>query len=831
MTRLSRTVSACAAAVLLSLGITSLASAAGRCGAHPWCDTSLSPDTRAGLLLAALTDDEKISLLAGDDLFGGGFGGGGATHTGTSNGVSRVDLPTTYYSDGPVAPRQGPATAMPIPMALAATFDPELARRHGATIADEARSKGNDVVFAPTVNVMRTPLGGRTFEAYGEDPWLVTRTAVAWIQGAQSQGVIANVKHFAANNQEGSSPAANLNAPGQPLGPPPAQGNRMTQNSVVDERTLREIYLPQFEAAVKEANVGSVMCSYNRLNGQYACENKHLLSDILEREWGFKGYVIADYGAAHNTDASLNNGLDFEPWPGFAYSPPPVRAMLAAGRASMRDVDGHIRRILRTLFAYGFFDRDAYKNDDAQIDKPAHAGTAQTIEESAITLLENRGALPLDQSRLKTVAVIGKDADAFKSGGGSGAVTPFAFTSIRKALQDRLGSGATVTYDDGSDPAAAAAHAKAADVAIVVAGDYQSEGADRQCLTLECPNYAGDQDGLITSVAAAQPNTVVVLDTGGPVLTPWRDKVKALVEAWYGGQEIGPAVTRVLFGDVDPSGRLPVTFPQDESQLPTAGDPEKYPGVAEEVKYKEGVLVGYRWYDAKGLTPAYPFGYGLSYTSFALRNLTLQPGGSANARATVAFDVTNTGSRAGTAVPQLYVSLPAPRPDVVQPPRQLKGYAKVALAPGETRRITLPLNDRAFSYWDEAAGDWAMAHGCYGVAVGQSSRDLPLTGTFSMGGRSCGNAAVAAAGAASKRACTSRRSILLSLSKRIRRASVRVSAGRAKVLRRHGRIVVRIDLRGRPAQTVQVQIRGRDRHGRLVRQTRTFRTCAGGAAR
>jgi beta-glucosidase len=821
-----RIIVACAATALLGMGVAATASAAGRCGEHPWCDTSLSPDARAGLLLGALTDDEKISLLAGDELFGGGFGDSGNTHTGTSNGVSRVDLPTTYYSDGPVAPRQGPATAMPVPMALAATFDPELARRHGATIADEAKAKGNDVVFAPTVNVMRTPLGGRTFEAYGEDPWLVTRTAVAWIEGAQAQGVIANVKHFAANNQEGASPAANANAPGQPLGPPPAQGNRMTQNSVVDERTLREIYLPQFEAAVKEAKVGSVMCSYNRLNGQYACENQHLLSDILEREWGFKGYVLADYGAAHNTDAALNNGLDFEPWPGFVYSPPPVKAMLAAGRASMRDVDGHIRRILRTMFAFGFFDRNAYKNDDAQIDRPAHAVTAQGIEESAITLLENRGALPLDQSKLKTVAVIGKDADAFKSGGGSGAVTPFAFTSIRKALQDRLGTGATVTYDDGSDPAAAAAHAKAADVAIVVAGDYQSEGADRQCLTLECPNYAGDQDGLITTVAAAQPNTVVVLDTGGPVLTPWRDRVKALVESWYGGQEIGPAVTRVLFGDVDPSGRLPVTFPQDESQLPTAGDPEKYPGFAEDVKYKEGVLVGYRWYDAKGLTPAYPFGYGLSYTSFALTNLTLQPGGPGAARATAAFDVTNTGSRPGAAVPQLYLSLPAPGPGVVQPPRQLKGYTKVALQPGQTTRVTLPLADRAFAYWDSNADGWATAPGCYGVAVGQSSRDLPLTGTLAIGGATCGGAAVALAGAGSPRACTSRRSIELVLPKRIRHASVRPSAGRAKVLRRRGRLVVRIDLRGMPAQTVRVAVRGRDRRGRLVRQTHTFRTCA-----
>jgi len=300
------------ALVALGLATAAPAQAAGRCGSHPWCDTSLSPDERAGLLLGALTQDEKISLLGGDDLFGGA--GAADQHTGTSDGVSRVDLPPIYFSDGPVGVRQGSATALPIPMALAATFDPQLAFSHGSVIAGEAKSKGNDVVFAPTVNVMRTPLGGRTFEAYGEDPFLVSRLTVGWIDGAQAQGVIANVKHFAANNQEGDAgPVADLSGPGQPLGPPPLEGNRLVVNAQVDERTLHEVYFPQFEAAVKEAHVASVMCSYNRLNGQYACENEHLLHDVLEKSWGFKGFVVADYGAAHNTIASLNNGLDVEP--------------------------------------------------------------------------------------------------------------------------------------------------------------------------------------------------------------------------------------------------------------------------------------------------------------------------------------------------------------------------------------------------------------------------------------------------------------------------------------------------------------------------------------
>jgi beta-glucosidase len=704
------------ACALLALGLTMTAApahAAGRCGTHPWCNISLSADERAGLLLNALTPDERISLLAGDDLFGGV--GGAETHTGTSDGVPRVQLPTMYLTDGPVGVRQGSATAMPTPMALAATFDPQLGSAYGGVIGNEARDKGNDVVFAPTVNVMRTPLGGRTFEAYGEDPFLVARMTVGWINGAQAQGVIANVKHFAANNQEGyAGPIADLSGPGQPLGPPAIQGNRLTENSEVDERTLREVYLPQFEAAVKDAHVGSVMCSYNRLNGQYACENEHLLHDVLGG-WGFKGFVIADYGAAHNTIASLNNGLDFEPWPGFAYSPTAVKAALASGQASMDEVDTHVRNVLRTLFAYGFFDRAAYRNDDSQIDKQAHAQTAQRVEESAVTLLENRGVLPLDPLKVKSVALIGKDADGFKTGGGSGNVTPFSFTTPRQALEQR---GVKVSYDDGSDSARAAALAKSSDVTILFASDYETEGTDRRCLTLECPNQ-GDQDGLIEQVAAANPKTIVVLETGGPVLTPWRDKIGALLEAWYPGEQGGTAIARVLFGDTDPAGRLPVTFPQQEGDIPTAGDPEKYPGVAENVKYKEGVLVGYRWYDANNITPAFPFGYGLSYTSFDYRNLRVTP-------TSVSFDVKNVGTRAGSDVPQLYLGLPA-QPGVVEPPKMLKGFQRVTLAPGQTQHVTLPVTARALSYWNVAASDWRVAPGCVSVMVGHSSRDIQLT--------------------------------------------------------------------------------------------------------
>ncbi|HEY7454078.1 MAG TPA: glycoside hydrolase family 3 C-terminal domain-containing protein [Thermoleophilaceae bacterium] len=728
----------CFAAVLAAavvLVVPAGVSAAGRCGDHPWCDTSLSPDQRAQLLLAALTPAERIGLLGGDERTG--VQGREHAHTGTSDGIARVGLPPTYYSDGPVGPRQGPVTALPIPMALAATFDPRLARAHGAVVANEAKLKGNDVVFAPTVNIMRTPLNGRTFEGYGEDPYLVSRLAVGWIRGAQAQGVIANVKHFAANNQEGYlGPAANESRPGQPVGPPPVEGNRMLQNSVVDERTLREMYLPQFEAAVREAKVGSVMCSYNRLNGPYACENRRLLIDILRGEWGFRGYVLADYGAVHDTAASLNEGLDFEPWPGVLYGPLNVQLALTTAQATQQQVDEHVRRILRTAFAYGFFDRAAFVDDTAQIDQAAHARTARRIEQSAATLLVNRRRmLPLRPRRLKSIAVIGRDAAEFKSGGGSGAVTPFAFHSPFDAIAARAGRRVRTRYDDGTDAERAAALAKGSTVAIVFAGDYQTEGVDRYCLTLECPDFHGDQDALIERIAAANPRTIVVLETGGPVLTPWRGKVRALLEAWYPGQEAGPALARVLFGDVDPGGRLPVTFPRSEADLPTAGDPEKYPGVAEQVHYKEGVFVGYRWYDQRRLRPAFPFGFGRSYTRFAFRGLRVRRTGRHSAR--VSAVVVNRGRRRGTAVPQLYLGLPSPSGAVRQPPRQLRGVRKLSLRRGARRRVTFRVGSRALSYWDVTAGRWRVARGCYRVMVGSSSRALPLRGRFGIG-RRCG---------------------------------------------------------------------------------------------
>ncbi len=790
---------ALALAALLAVLLPAGAVAAGRCGDHPWCDTSLSADQRAGLLLAQMTLDEKLELMGGDDSTGVLNPPFGQPHTGTSNGIPRLGIPTTYFSDGPVGSRQGKATPLPSAIGLAASFDPALARRHGAVIGNEAKLKGNDFVFAPTVNIMRTPLGGRTFEGYGEDPFLTSRIAVGWLGGLQGEGVVGNVKHYAANNQEGSR-----TQPGS---------NRFVVDARVDERTLREIYLPAFEAAVKEADVGTVMAAYNALNGSPATENRHLLLDVLKGDWGFKGFVLTDYEAQRSTVNAANNGLELELPQAQYFRPELLRAAIAARQIGEDVIDEHLRRILRTYFAYGLMDRDAHPNDDALIDKAAHDRETAAIEEGSIVLLRNEGSLlPVDPATVRSIAVIGPDGERYRSGGGSSNISPFTPPTTPCAGLRARGeaAGIAVTCETSPDAGAATAAAKAADLAVVVASDNQTEFIDKACLDLQdrCDgNSAGDQDGRIAAVAAANPRTVVLLETGGPVLTPWWESVGAVVEAWYPGQEGGTAIARVLFGDADPGGRLPVTFPKRAEDIPTAGDPEAYPGTGTTVTYKEGVLVGYRHYDERGIEPRAPFGHGLSYTSFAYRNLRIRPRDARGTDVTVTADVRNTGTRAGVAVPQLYLGLPDPGAGVAQPPRALKGIAKLTLAPGASQRVEFVLDERSFSYWDVGADDWALAPGCVDVSVGRSSRDLPLSGRLSLGGADCGAGAArageesaCAATAGFARARVRARARALRITGRPRGGArrpvadvFRVSAGR-RVLREHR--VARVRLRG-----------------------------------
>lgn len=788
------------------------AHAAGRCGTHPWCDTSLTPQTRASLLLGALTQDEKVALLGGDEVTG--VAGGAHTHTGTQNGVPRLGIPTVLYSDGPVGPRQGLSTGLPIPLALAATFSPSLAAAHGGVAAAEARAKGNDVIFGPAVNIARNPLSGRTYENYGEDPYLQSRLVVPWIEAAQKAGVIADVKHYAANNQEGVDVSGGLVSTQTPLGAG-VVGTRFVSNSVMSERTLREIYLPHFEAAVREAKVGTVMCSYNRINGDYGCENQHLLQQILRREWGFDGYVLADYGAAHNTFSSLFDGLDFEPWPPVAYQPALLDAVIAGrGSSAVQALDGHVRAMLETWFRFGLFDRAAYRDDDAQIDKPANAAVAREIEEQAITLLRNQGGvLPLTPSTTKRIAVIGRASTTFTTGGGSGNIKPFAYAAPLDAIRARAGDGTTVTSVPTNDTAAAVKAAGDADVALVFVNDYYTEGADRTCLTLQCPMVNGNQDALVRAVAAANRRTIVIVASGGPDLMPWRDDVSGIVQMWMGGGQAGPALARVLYGDVDPGGRLPITFPASEKQLPTAPSRDRYPGTATfDTRYLEGVLMGYRWYDAKRLEPAYPFGFGLSYTTMRFSGLTVRRRGRG---AVVSATVKNTGARRGWVVPQLYVGLPEPSRDVVQPPSQLKAFTKFVLAPGATRRFTLTLDERALSYWDEGVGGWRVAPGCVAIRLGSSSRDLPLQGVLATGGASCPQPPGAV--------CRSRRTVRFTLPRGARGVRLTVDGSRRAVVRTGGRVVVKLN--GLPKRAVKVRITARV-NGRAYVRTSTLHPCS-----
>jgi beta-glucosidase len=684
------------------------AGTSGPCGdvtKRPWCDTNMSPGRRADLLLHALTQDEKIRLLAGV----------ASTHTGQTAAIPRVGLRSVFLTDDSKGVKQGPATALPIPLAVAASFDTHMADLAGSVIGNEAKHKGNDILLGPTVNIMRTPLGGRTFEAFGEDPYLVSHTAVPWIDGLQRQGVIGEVKHFCCNNQEG----------------PPYSAEKMYSSSNLDERTLREIYLPGFEAAVKKAHVGSIMCAYNRVNEDWACENQHLLTDILRKEWGFKGVVISDWQAQHNTVSAMRNGLDVEMPTPVDYSANNINAALSAGLITQAEIDGHVRNLLRTLFAYGFMDRPAFPDDD-HINFAKHETVGMKMEERGMVLLKNNGLLPLHLSKLRSIALIGPQARIYDNGSGTDDVIPERFDTPMSAFRDRVGSRMKLKYDDGSDTTSAAATAKSADVAIVFASDNEGEDREKVAPTVDgsAPNSVQptNQTALINAVAAANKHTIVVLQTGDPVVTPWRNKVAAMIETWYPGEAGGAALAHVLFGDVDPGGRLPVTFPASANEYPTSNDPTANNGL--EVTYNEGVFVGYRWYDENHVTPAYPFGFGLSYTTFRYSALHING-------ATVRVTVTNTGRRTGIAVPQLYLGLPSPSSSVQQPPRQLKGYRSVRLKPGQHVRVTFPLDERAFSYWDVTTNGWRVARGCYRVYVGSSSRAVALRGVISRGGATC----------------------------------------------------------------------------------------------
>jgi len=660
-------------------------------------------DAQARALVGQMTLPEKIAELHGIR---------DATHYRYVPPIDRLHIPALHVANGPcgVGPAgdrpQKPATALPAPISLAASWDVDLARRYGVIIGQESKDLDEELLEGPDVNIARVPQNGRTFEAFGEDPYLVARMGVSEIQAIQSQGVIANVKHYAANNQETS---------------------RFTINEIVGERALHEIYLPAFEASIKEGHVASLMGAYNKVNGAFCCENDKLLNQILEKDWGFNGFVTSDFGAVHSTIPSALAGLDLE-MPTGIYFGTNLEAAVTSGAVPMSVIDDKLVRRFRTMMQFGMFDHPATTQP---IPAQADGLEARLLAEDGMVLLKNTGdELPLDPAHLHSIAVIGPyAAGAATGGGGSSHVVPLYTVAPVEGIQQRAGAAVKVGFADGKDVAQAVALAKSSDMAVVMLGDRETEGRDHS-LTL-----AGGQDQLVAAIAAANRHTVVVLKTGSAILMPWVKKVPAILEAWYPGEEDGNAVAAVLFGNVNPSGRLPLTFPVHLKDLP-ANTPEQYPGVNGVAHYSEGIFVGYRHYDARNIKPLFPFGHGLSYTTFRSKKLVIAPRSvsaknNADQTVTVDFDVSNTGKRSGKDVAELYVGFPS-TPDTPEPPLQLKGFAKVPLEPGQTSHVSLKLNARSFSHWDENIHGWSITPGTYRLMVGASSRDVRLQGKLTV---------------------------------------------------------------------------------------------------
>lgn len=712
---------------LIALGIALAAppAAAQQAPAAPWMNAKLSADARVQLVLAQMTQDEKLTLVFG--YFGtdfppkNGFKAPAEARPGSAGyipAIPRLGIPAQWQTDAGVgvatqggAARKRGRTALPSGLATTASWDVDLAHAGGAMIGSEARASGFNVMLAGGVNLMREPRNGRNFEYGGEDPLLAGTMVGAQIAGIQSNKIISTVKHYAINDQE---------------------TDRDTGNSIIDQTAARMSDLLAFQIAIEKGDPGSVMCSYNRVNGIHACENPWLLSDVLRRDWGFKGYVMSDWGATHSTAPAANAGLDQDsgfPFDKEPYFGAPLKAALAKGDVPAARLDAMAGAILRSMFAHGLFDKPVTEApmDLAPAMLGAHAEVTRKDAEGGAVLLQNQGAiLPLSPS-LKKIVVIGGHADkGVLAGSGSSLVYPVVpngvpglkptgwpgpvmyYADAPLAAIKRQAPNAQVVFADGDNAGAAAKAAKDADVAIVFATQWAGESFDVK-LSLD-----DDQDKLIAAVAKANPKTVVVLETGGPVLTPWRGQVAGILATWYPGTQGGSAIANLLFGKVNPSGHLPATFPASLDQLPKPSEPNKG-----DTTYGEGATVGYKWYDAKGLTPAFPFGHGLSYTSFAYSGLSAKAAGGT---VSASFTVKNSGGRHGKAVPQLYVAGSG-----WEAPKRLGAFTKVALAPGEMRKLTLTVDPRLLATFDAGSNSWRIAGGTYQLMLGTSAKDIVAT--------------------------------------------------------------------------------------------------------
>ena len=727
----------CLGVVALGMPLLAQAGSQEKAPPPPWMNTSLSPDDRAAMVVKEMTLDEKITMLHGTGHQGLGpmsplsfASNGGAGYV---VGIARLGIPGIQMSDAAYGVRSSGqngrySTALPCTLAAASSWDPEAAYEYGALIGRELRAQGFNMSLGGGVDLTREPRNGRNFEYLGEDPILAGKLVAQVIRGTQDQHVLGDIKHYALNDQESGRNAVNVN---------------------IDERSMRETDLLAFEIGVHDGDPAGVMCSYNRVNGDYACENKYLLMDVLKQEWKFPGFVLSDWGGTHSIAKASAAGLDHEQPNEFFYGDD-LKKAVEAGTVPQAEVDNHVHRILRAMFATGLMDDPPQKS---VVDVMAGFDTAQHIAEQSMVLLKNESAqLPLDASSLKSVAIIGGHADVgMLSGGGSAQVDPpggnailppgkgatrwgspvWFPTSPLKAIRAKA-PGAKVEFDPGTDLNSAAALAKNSDVAIVFVSRWESEGRDSDNMSL------GDgQDELVAKVAAANPHTIVVLETGNPVLMPWADNVNAILEAWFAGSSGEKALANILFGDVNPVGKLPITFPKYESDLPHLSivkpppfnepaqrDPDgwkkRLQGLpAFQTNYDEGLKVGYKWYDAEKKPVLFAFGHGLSYTTYSYSGLKVTAG----ERVSVSFMVKNTGGRAGTEIAQVYAGLPA---GAGEPPKRLVGWSRVKLNPGESKDVTVEIDPLFLSVFDVAHHAWSRTPGDYTILVGGASDSLTL---------------------------------------------------------------------------------------------------------
>ncbi len=656
-------------------------------------------------LVSKMTLEEKAAMCSGADFW----------HT---EAVERLGIPASMVSDGPHGLRKQDdkadhlgvnesikAVCFPAGCGTAASFNRELLKEMGEALGNECQAEGVSVILGPAVNIKRSPLCGRNFEYYSEDPCLATEIAGALIHGVQSKNVGTSIKHFLANNQE---------------------TRRLSSDSRVDERTLHEIYLAAFEGAVTKEKPWTVMCSYNRINGTYAAENHKYLTEVLRDQWKFDGYVMSDWGAVNNRVADLKAGLDLEmPASGGTNDELIVRAV-QSGALEESVVDTAVERILNIVFRY-----EEHRDKTAVFDRDKDHELARKVAQESIVLLKNEGVLPLEEK--KQIAFIGKYVKKPRyQGGGSSHINSHKVTAAWDVIKDMPNISYAQGFVDDKDQTdealleEAVQTAAKADVAVIFAGlpdSFESEGYDRTHMRMpDCQNE------LIAKVAAVQPNTIVVLHNGSPVEMPWADQVKGIVEAYLGGQAVGGAVCDILFGKVNPSGRLPETFPKKLEDNPSY---LSYIGEGDMVEYREGIFVGYRYYDKKKMDVLFPFGYGLSYTAFDYSNLRVDKKKFKDTdTVTVTVDVTNTGKMAGKEVVQLYVA--DKESAVIRPEKELRDFAKVELMPGETKTVSFTLGKRAFAYYNTTIHDWHVETGEFVIQIGRSSRDIVLQETVTV---------------------------------------------------------------------------------------------------